>query len=197
MLIKMRKEHTEKSPKSKSKKEVKEDSETIDITTIESEEIEKEKKSENDKLEKLQNELDELKDKYLRLYSEFENFRRRTAKEKLELMQTANEDLMLSLLPVVDDFERAANAFLNESDIKAVKEGIILIAKKFQNTLKLQGLQAMDTKVGVTFDADLHDALTQIPAPKKKLKGKVIDTIEKGYYLGDKVIRHARVVTGN
>ena len=197
MLIKMRKEHTKKSPKSKSKKEVKEASETIDITTIESEEIEKEKKSENDKLEKLQNELDELKDKYLRLYSEFENFRRRTAKEKLELMQTANEDLMLSLLPGVDDFERAANAFLNESDIKAVKEGIILIAKKFQNTLKLQGLQAMDTKVGVTFDADLHDALTQIPAPKKKLKGKVIDTIEKGYYLGDKVIRHARVVTGN
>ena len=112
-------------------------------------------------------------------------------------MQTANEDLMLALLPVVDDFERAVNAFLNESDIQAVKEGITLISNKFQNTLRQQGLEAMDTKEGVTFDADLHDALTQIPAPKKKLKGKVVDTIDKGYYLGDKVIRHAKVVTGN
>lgn len=197
MLIKMRKEHTKKSKKSKSKKEVKEASETIDTTTVDSVEIEKEENSENDKQEKLQDELEELKDKYLRLYSEFENFRRRTAKEKLELMQTANEDLMLALLPVVDDFERAVNAFLNESDIQAVKEGITLISNKFQNTLRQQGLEAMDTKEGVTFDADLHDALTQIPAPKKKLKGKVVDTIEKGYYLGDKVIRHAKVVTGN
>ena len=136
----MRKEHTKKSKKSKSKKEVKEASETIDTTTVDSEEIEKEENSENDKQEKLQDELEELKDKYLRLYSEFENFRRRTAKEKLELMQTANEDLMLALLPVVDDFERAVNAFLNESDIQAGKEGITLISNKFQNTLRQKGL---------------------------------------------------------
>ncbi len=193
----MRKEHTEKSKKPKSKKEVKEAAEIIDTTTVVSEEIEKEEKPESNKLEKLQDEMTELKDKYLRLYSEFENFRRRTAKEKLELMQTANEGLMLMLLPILDDFERAVNAFENESDIKAVKEGITLISNKFQNILRQQGLEAMDTKTGVVFDADLHDALTQIPAPKKKLKGKVLDTIEKGYYLGDKVIRHARVVTGN
>jgi len=153
--------------------------------------------SEDKELENVQNELAEIKDKYLRLYSEFENFRRRTAREKLDLLQTANEELMISLLPVIDDCDRAVNAFAKENDIKAVKEGVKLIASKFKNTLQQQGLKEMDSKEGSDFDSDLHDAVTQIPAPKKKLKGKIVDTVERGYSIGEKVIRHAKVVIGN
>ena len=153
--------------------------------------------SEDKELENVQKELIEIKDKYLRLYSEFENFRRRTAREKLELLQTANEELMTSLLPVLDDCDRAVNAFAEETDIKAVKEGVKLVASKFKNTLQQQGLMEMDSKVGSDFDSDLHDAITQIPAPKKKLKGKIVDTVERGYSIGEKVIRHAKVVIGN
>jgi len=153
--------------------------------------------NEDKELENVQNELIEIKDKYLRLYSEFENFRRRTAREKLELLQTANEELMISLLPVLDDCDRAVNAFAEETDIKAVKEGVKLVASKFKNTLQQQGLMEMDSKVGSDFDSDLHDAITQIPAPKKKLKGKIVDTVERGYSIGEKVIRHAKVVIGN
>jgi len=155
------------------------------------------KAEEIDPMEKLQDELAEAKDKFLRLYSEYDNFRRRTAKEKLELMQTANEGLMATLLPLLDDFERAEGAFSEETKIEAVKEGVILISQKFVNSLQQKGLKQMDTSEGSVFDADLHEAITQIPAPKKKLKGKIVDTLEKGYYLGDKVIRHARVVIGN
>lgn len=155
-------------------------------------------KTENsDPLEKLQDELADAKDKYLRLYSEFDNYRRRTAKEKLELMQTANEDLFLSLLPALDDFERAVNAFPKQESVDAIKEGMNLIFNKFSNITQQKGLKKMDTSVGAKFDTDLHEAITQIPAPKSKLKGKIVDTVEKGYYLGDKVIRHARVVIGN
>ena len=153
--------------------------------------------SEDKELEYVQKELIEIKDKYLRLYSEFENFRRRTAREKLELLQTANEELMISLLPVLDDCDRAVNAFAEETDIKAVKEGVKLVASKFKNTLQQQGLMEMDSKVGSDFDSDLHDAISQIPAPKKKLKGKIVDTVERGYSIGEKVIRHAKVVIGN
>ena len=155
------------------------------------------KAEEIDPMEKLQDELAEAKDKFLRLYSEYDNFRRRTAKEKLELMQTANEGLMSTLLPILDDFERAESAFSEETEIKAVKEGVALISQKFMNALQQKGLKKMDTSEGAAFDADLHEAITQIPAPKKKLKGKIVDTLERGYYLGDKVIRHARVVIGN
>lgn len=155
------------------------------------------KAEEIDPMEKLQDELAEAKDKFLRLYSEYDNFRRRTAKEKLEMMQTANEGLMSTLLPILDDFERAESAFSEETDIKAVKEGVALISQKFMSSLQQKGLKQMDTSEGAAFDADLHEAITQIPAPKKKLKGKIVDTLEKGYYLGDKVIRHARVVIGN
>jgi molecular chaperone GrpE len=167
----------------------KEDNEVDDEEDIKSEEL--------DPMEKLQDELAEAKDKFLRLYSEYDNFRRRTAKEKLELMQTANENLMLTLLPVLDDFLRAESAFSNETKIEAVKEGVTLISQKFINSLQQKGLKEMDTSEGSEFDTDLHEAITQIPAPKKKLKGKIVDTVEKGYYLGDKVIRHARVVIGN
>ena len=168
---------------------VSEKKEAVDKEDIKSEEV--------DEMEKLQDELAEAKDKYLRLYSEYDNFRRRTAKEKLELMQTANEDLLLTLLPILDDFERAETSLLEETKIEAVKEGMSLISQKFIKTLQQKGLKEMDTSAGAEFDTDLHEAITQIPAPKPKLKGKIVDTIEKGYFLGDKVIRHARVVIGN
>lgn len=153
---------------------------------------------EKDPLEALQDELAESKDKYLRLYSEFENFRRRTAKEKLDMVQTANEDLITSLLPVIDDFERAEKSFTAEdADIKAVKEGIDLIFSKLKKALEQKGLKTMEHKQGIDFDPEFHDAITQIPAPDKKLKGKVVDVVEKGYLLKDKVIRYAKVVIGS
>ena len=146
-------------------------------------------------LEKLEAELAESKDKYLRLYSEFDNYRRRTAKEKLDLLQTAGERVMLSLLPVIDDFNRAEQSFAT-GDAVAITEGVKLISDKFIKTLKDEGLKKMETKPGTDFDTELHEAVTQIPAPSKKLKGKIVDTIENGYYLGEKVIRHAKVVLG-
>ncbi len=151
--------------------------------------------SEDSPEEKLAAELAEAKDKYLRLYSEFDNFRRRTAKEKLDLMQTAGERIVVSLLSVIDDFTRAEQS-LESGDTKAIEEGVKLIADKFNKTLRAEGLELMITKPGTNFDSELHDAVTQIPAPSKKLKGKIVDTIEQGYFLGDKVIRHAKVVIG-
>ena len=151
-----------------------------------------------DTLEALQDELADSKDKYIRLYSEFENFRRRTAKEKLDMVQIANEDLITSLLPVMDDFERAEKSFEEgDGDIKALKEGIDLIFSKFRKALEQKGLKVMEHKQGTDFDPEFHDAITQIPAPSKKLKGKVVDVIEKGYLLKDKVIRYAKVVIGS
>lgn len=146
-------------------------------------------------IEKLEAELADAKDKYLRLYSEFDNFRRRTSKEKLDLLQTAGEKVMVALLPVIDDFSRAEGS-LETADPEAIAEGVKLISDKFAKILKSEGLKLMETKPGTAFDTELHDAVTQIPAPSKKLKGKIVDTIENGYYLGDKVIRHARVVIG-
>lgn len=146
--------------------------------------------------EKLEIELAEAKDKYLRLYSEFENFRRRNAKERIELIKTASSDLMVELLPTIDDFERAKKANENQDDIEAVKEGFGLISSKLMKTLEAKGLKLMETEKGTAFDADLHEAVTQFPVEEENLKGKIIDTVEKGYYLGDRVIRFAKVVIG-
>ena len=146
--------------------------------------------------EKLKAELAEQKDKYLRLYSEFENFRRRTAKEKSELIMSANEQLLKALIPVVDDFERAEKSFGSKKDDKEF-EGFFLIQNKFKKTLDQTGLKPMDIKPGADFNADLHEAITQIPAPDEKLKGKIVDVIENGYFLNDKVIRFAKVVVGS
>lgn len=143
---------------------------------------------------KLQNELAEQKDKYLRLYSEFENFRRRTAKEKFEMIQSANEQLLKALLPVADDFDRAEKTF-DKSD-KAL-EGFFLISNKFRKTLEQSGVKAMSIEAGSDFNADIHEAITQIPAPEERFKGKIVDVIEKGYLLNDKVIRFAKVVVGS
>jgi molecular chaperone GrpE len=146
--------------------------------------------------EQLQIDLTEAKDKYLRLYSEFENFRRRNAKERLELVKTASADVITELLPVVDDFERATKSFAENEASKDIMEGIQLIHTKFLKALEDKGLTVMESKVGINFDPEIHEAITKIPAPSKKLKGKVVDTVEKGYTLGDKVIRYAKVVIG-
>lgn len=145
-------------------------------------------------LKKVQHELADSKDKYLRLYSEFENFRRRTAKEKLELIQTANEKLVVSLLPIADDFERAEKAF-KDSESKEM-EGFLLIYSKFKKNLEQAGVTVMQAK-DKAFDPDLHEAISQVPAPDESLKGKVIEVVENGYLLNDKVIRFAKVVVGS
>jgi molecular chaperone GrpE len=146
--------------------------------------------------EKLEAEITELKDKYLRLYADFENFRRRTAKEKLDLISNANEELMKAVLPVIDDFERAMASFETVTEIAPLKEGVTLISSKFTKTLESRGLKPMISK-GEIFDADLHESITQFPAPSEDLKGKVIDEVEKGYFLNEKVIRYAKVIIGS
>ena len=146
--------------------------------------------------EKLQQEVDQLNDKYLRLYSEFENFRRRTQKEKLDLYKTAGEDIFKSLLPVIDDFERAKKSMDEGGDLDSLKTGVDLIYNKLINMCKTNGMEAMESSIGQIFDSEIHEAVTQIPAPSKKEKGKVVDEIEKGYKLQDKVIRFAKVVVG-
>jgi molecular chaperone GrpE len=146
-------------------------------------------------VEKVQAELAEQKDKFIRLYSEFENFRRRTAKEKLELIQTANEQLIKNLLPVLDDFARAEKAFADKDEKEL--EGFFLIRSKFRKILEQAGVKLMDIEAGTDFDADFHDAITQVPAPGEELKGKIVDVVEAGYLLNDKVIRYAKVVVGS
>jgi len=167
--------------------------EDTDNQTVETEDntVETENK-EASQLENLSIELAELKDKYLRLYSDFDNFRKRTAKEKLDMIQSASEGVIKDVLPVVDDIERAvANAQEGE-----ISEGVTLIFTKLNNILTQKGLKAMDAK-GEIFNPDLHEAITQFPSPTEEDKGKVFDVIEKGYYLNDKVIRFAKVVVAN
>lgn len=149
---------------------------------------------ENNDMIKLQEEVAAAKDKYLRLYSEFENFRRRTSKEKLELIQSANEQLILSLLPVLDDFERAQKALEDKSTPEI--EGLLLIHNKLRKTLEIHGVKAMEISQGTTaFDTDVHEAVTQVPGDES-LKNMVVDVLENGYFLNDKVIRFAKVVVG-
>ena len=145
---------------------------------------------------KLVYEVADLKDKYLRLYSDFENYRKRTAKERLDLISTASEDVLKDLIPIVDDFERAFKASENDSEATIVREGKLLVFQKFVKILESKGLKPMDDLIGKPFDAETQEAIAQIPAPSEKLKGKVVDVIEKGYVLGDKVVRYAKVVTG-
>ncbi len=147
-------------------------------------------------LDKLSDSLEESKDKYLRLYSEFENFRRRTAKERLDLINSANADLISALLPVLDDFERAQKAAEGDQAMAAQIEGMNLIYHKLLKELEQKGLKPMDNLVGSKFDAEMHEAISQIPAPKKNLVDRIVDVVEKGYYLNDKVIRYAKVVIG-
>ena len=143
----------------------------------------------------LKDSLEQEKDKYLRLFAEFENFKKRTLRERVELFKTAGQEVMSSLLPVLDDFDRATSQVSkggNEKDI----EGFILIKNKFDDILKSNGLEETETKIGDAFDAEIHEAITQIPAQDDSQKGKIIDIVEKGYQLGEKIIRYPKVVVG-
>ena len=143
----------------------------------------------------VEDKYNELNDKYLRLYSEFDNFRRRTAKERLDLFKTAGQDILTDLLPVLDDFERALQNMDKKGDVKTIREGVDLVYHKFKNTLTSKGLKPFKSKEK-DFDPDFHEAVTKIPAPKKNLKGKVVDVVEEGYMLNEKVIRFAKVIVG-
>lgn len=138
----------------------------------------------------------DLKDKYLRLLADFENYKRRTSKERIELFKTANQELMVALLPVLDDFDRTRQHTAAATDAQAVRDGLDIVYNKLTKMLQQKGLQPMEA-VGQAFDAELHEAITQIPAPSDDLRGKVVDAVERGYYLNDKVLRHAKVVLGS
>lgn len=143
-----------------------------------------------------ENLLAEEKDRYIRLYAEFENYKKRTAKEKMEFFQYANQDMMTSMLGVLDDFERALKNIATDGNDSAL-QGVELIYQKFKSKLVEKGLKPIEVKAGDDFDVNLHEAITQIPAPSEDLKGKIVDVIETGYTLNDKVIRFSKVVTGN
>jgi len=145
--------------------------------------------------EKLRSELQEINDKYIRKIAEFDNFKRRNAKERLELIQTAGKDVIIDLLDVLDDCDRAQKQLESSNDIKEIKEGVLLVFNKLRNILQAKGLKPMET-INREFNPDLHEAITEIPAPSDELKDKIVDEVIKGYYLNDKIIRHAKVVVG-
>ena len=175
-----------------SKKETKKQKEDTQVDNQATETAQVEELSAEDRLKE---ELAKEKDKFIRLFAEFENYKRRTAKERLDLFKTASEDVMKALLPVLDDFDRAY-VEISKTEEKDLLKGVELISNKLKDTLKNKGLEAIAVKQGDAFNADNHEAITQIPAPSKELKGKIIDVIEKGYKLGDKVIRFPKVVIG-
>ncbi|MFN3756995.1 MAG: nucleotide exchange factor GrpE [Flavobacterium sp.] len=143
----------------------------------------------------LEEELAKEKDKFLRLFAEFENYKKRTTKERIELFKTANQEVLLAMLPVMDDFDRAMNQ-ISKSEDEILVKGVELIHEKLKSTLVSKGLEQVDINIGDVFDADFAEAITQIPAPSKDLKGKIVDVVEKGYKLGDKIIRFPKVVIG-
>jgi molecular chaperone GrpE len=189
----------------KTENEVKKDSQDVDQEAEKEEEKEAKKEdkkkkkskkpSKEDQIEELGNKLQDVNDKYLRLSAEFDNYRKRTLKEKMELTKTAGEQILVNILPVMDNFERAIKSIEDAKEVEAIKEGIMHIYKNFGEFLKQNGVAEIDSANAV-FDTDLHEALTKIPAPSEELKGKVVDCIEKGYKLNDKVIRYAKVVVG-
>lgn len=183
-------EKSDKKQKSKAK-----DKETSSDSKNDNDKKEEKQEKELSAEDKLKQDLNDQKDKYLRLFAEFENYKRRTSKERLELFKTASQELMQVMLPVLDDFDRALKE-IKKSDDDSLVEGVELINNKFRETLKSKGLEPMAVKEGDTFDADIHEAVTQIPAPDKSMKGKIVDVVEKGYTLGDKIIRYPKVVTG-
>ncbi|MDP2890457.1 MAG: nucleotide exchange factor GrpE [Bacteroidota bacterium] len=148
-----------------------------------------------EQLEKTELELLELKDRHIRLQAEFDNYRKRTLKERMELLKTASESLLISILPVIDDFDRAMQTVNLEEKNSHIKEGVQLIYNKFQEFLKQNGVKEIEAKEQ-DFDTDLHEAITKIPAPTEELKGKIVDVVQKGYFLNDKVIRFSKVVIG-
>jgi molecular chaperone GrpE len=178
--------------------------EIVDQTPIENNEVNtdeldasiEERVEEISREEQLSQDLVSEKDKFLRLFAEFENYKRRTAKERIELFKTANQDVLLAMLPVLDDFDRAITE-IKKTDDNILIQGVELIQEKLKNTLNSKGLELVEVNIGDAFDADFAEAITQIPAPSPKMKGKIVDVIEKGYKLGDKIIRFPKVVIGN
>lgn len=162
-------------------------------TTQETETLEPEESISEE--EKLKAEVATLNDKFIRLYAEFDNFKRRTQKERTDLLKTANKEVIVAMLPVLDDFERAEKALANVTDVAAVKEGIAIVHHKLKNILAQKGLTEMEA-IGQPFDADVHEAITSIPSPSEEGKGKVLDQMEKGYLLNQKVVRFAKVIIG-
>ncbi|MBT8266324.1 MAG: nucleotide exchange factor GrpE [Bacteroidia bacterium] len=165
-------------------------------TTVVTDENTEEQAVEQTREEKLEEELQIEKDKFLRLFAEFENYKKRTSKERIDLFKTAGEDVMLALLPVLDDFERALSHIEDDKEAEDLRKGVLLIYNKLLTALEQKGLKAITIEKGDDFNPDNHEAITQIPAPNDKLKGKIIDVVEKGYVLGDKVIRFPKVVIG-
>lgn len=183
----------ENQSEKKDKKEKKEEEKTKSSTKKTTKKTRK--PSYQKKAEALQKQLDELNDKYLRLYSEFDNYRKRNAKERIELLKSASQEVILDVLPVIDDLERAIQSFEEHNLSKEAKKGVELIYNKLMNILKQKGLEAIDAK-GKEFDTDFHEAITNVPAPSEDLKGKVVDVIQNGYLLNGKIIRFAKVVVG-
>ena len=170
--------------------------EATQTETVEVEEQVEEPVEEQTVEEKLQEEVKQEKDKFLRLFAEFENYKKRTSKERLDLFKTASEEVMVALLPIIDDFERALTHIEEDKEAEELRKGVVLIYQKMLSTLEQKGLASIKVEKGEDFNADDHEAVTQIPAPTEDLKGKIIDVIEKGYKLGDKVIRFPKVVIG-
>ncbi|SDW86633.1 molecular chaperone GrpE [Aequorivita viscosa] len=191
-LLKNLKEIATMSKKDKSKEN--DSIEEVELNENENTEQEMDQEHTDDAVAVIKDELAREKDRYLRLFAEFENYKKRTARERIEMFKTAGEDIVLSLLPVLDDFERALKEIdkIEDNHFK----GVGLINNKLRETLRSKGLEMMEVKQGDSFDSEAHEAITQIPAPDKKLKGKIIDVVEKGYTLGDKIIRYPKVVIG-
>ncbi len=179
------------------KKDIKDEKEieNIDSNQEETKSKTEEKSQEISVEDKMQKEITQEKEKFLRLFAEFENYKKRTSRERIELFKTANEELMTVLLPILDDFDRGLNELKKDKNDEMFK-GMELIYNKLSNSLKQKGLSNIKVKTGDKFDAEIHEAITQIPAPSKKLKGKIIDIVERGYKLGDKIIRYPKVVVG-
>lgn len=193
----MAKKDKENTEEKKVKVEVEDQKVEVTITDEKENTVEEnqEEISPESKIEELENTINEQKDKYLRLFADFDNYKKRTAKERLDLLQTAGKDVMLSIIPTLDDLTRAIQSAENATDVEAVKEGMVLVKNKLFGSLNQKGLKPIES-TGAVFNPDIHEALTKIPAPSEELKGKVIDTIETGYTLNDKIIRFSKVVVG-
>ena len=196
----MKKEHKEKMNGAQADKEgAHPDEEKLfdfDKETSEDQPIDEQISTEEGKVVELQDAVNELKDKQLRLLAEFDNYKKRTMRDRLDILNSASKDVMVSLLPVLDDFDRAKKSADDPNNEEVFSEGVSLVYNRLYNILQNLGLKAM-TSTGEPFDAEYHEAITEIPAPDESMKGKVIDTLEKGYMLNDKIIRHAKVVVGN
>jgi len=178
------------------KEELKNEENNIENEVSQVEENQEIQAKEEPKEPSLEDQLQGEKDKFIRLFAEFENYKKRTTKERIDLFKTANQELMSSLLPVIDDFERAMSHMDGSDETKELRAGVDLIYQKFFKTLEQKGLSHIEVNNGDAFDAEIHEAITQIPAPSEDLKGKIIDCVEKGYKLGEKIIRFPKVVIG-